>query len=121
VNPEEIAFFAPMPGLPPLYAALRGRLAERYPGMRVKVGKTQISFANRHLFAMVSLPRPRGRGDSLLVSFGLPYRVDSPRIAQAVEPYPNRWTHHVFIAREDDLDGQLMDWLDAAFHFSMAK
>jgi hypothetical protein len=60
VNPEEIAFFAPMPGLPPLYAALRGRLAERYPGMRVKVGKTQISFANRHLFAMVSLPRPRG-------------------------------------------------------------
>ncbi|NLF26474.1 MAG: hypothetical protein GX592_01145 [Clostridiales bacterium] len=124
MNMDEALFFDRMPPMRSVYAALRERLVEKYPVMRVKVDKTQISFRNRHLFAMVSLPLRRMKGAPevyMLVSFGVPYRLDSPRIVQAVEPYPNRWTHHVPVAREEDLDAELMGWLDAAFHFSMAK
>lgn len=113
-----------MPEMLPVYEALRNRIVERYGNVQVKVSKTQISFRNRHLFAMVSLPLRRAKNAPalyMLVSFGLSYRLDSPRIFQAVEPYPNRWTHHVLIERRDEVDAQLMEWLDAAFHFSMAK
>lgn len=124
MNADEAVFFAKLPAMLPVYAALRGMLLAKYPDVCVKVDKTQISFRNRHLFAMVSLPLRRIKGipeACMLVSFGLPYRLYSPRVFRAVEPYPNRWTHHVPVARADDLDAELMEWLDAAFHFSMIK
>ena len=121
---EEVAFFHEMPQLLSLYAPLREQLARAHPDMGVRVSKTQISFRNRHVFAMVSLPFRRLRGwpeAYLLVSFGLPYRKESPRIVQVVEAYSNRWTHHVPIVSEDEIDDALMSWLDEAFWFSAAK
>ena len=44
-----------------------------------------------------------------------------PRIAVATEPYPNRWTHHVVVARPEDVDGELLGWLEAAWTFSEHK
>lgn len=121
---DELQFFDKMPRLLPLYLNLREKLAEAFPDMEVKVSKTQISFRNRHVFAMASLPVRRLRGWSgeyLLVSFGLNYKKESPRIAQAVEPYPNRWTHHVPIQAEEELDGELLAWLEEAYQFSVRK
>ena len=121
---DEIAFFNRMPRMLPLYAALREKLERAYPDMDVRVAKTQISFRNRHVFAMASLPWRKVKGwpeAYLLVSFGLPCRKESPRIAQAVEAYPNRWTHHVLVVEEDEIDDTLMSWLDEAFWFSAAK
>lgn len=121
---DEIAFFNRMPRMLPLYAALREKLERAYPDMDVRVAKTQISFRNRHVFAMASLPWRKVKGwpeAYLLVSFGLPCRKESPRIAQAVEAYPNRWTHHVLVVTEDEIDDTLMSWLDEAFWFSAAK
>lgn len=121
---DEIAFFNRMPQMLPLYAALREKLERAYPDMDVRVARTQISFRNRHVFAMASLPWRRVKGwpeAYLLVSFGLPCRKESPRIAQAVEAYPNRWTHHVLVVAEDEIDDTLMSWLDEAFWFSAAK
>lgn len=121
---DEIAFFNRMPQMLPLYAALREKLERAYPDMDVRVARTQISFRNRHVFAMASLPWRKVKGwpeAYLLVSFGLPCRKESPRIAQAVEAYPNRWTHHVLVVAEDEIDNTLMSWLDEAFWFSAAK
>lgn len=121
---DEIAFFNRIPQMLPLYAALREKLERAYPDMDVRVAKTQISFRNRHVFAMASLPWRKVKGwpeAYLLVSFGLPCRKESPRIAQAVEAYPNRWTHHVLVVAEDEIDDTLMSWLDEAFWFSAAK
>ena len=121
---DEIAFFNRMPRMLPLYAALREKLERAYPDMDVRVAKTQISFRNRHVFAMASLPWRKVKGwpeAYLLVSFGLPCRKESPRIAQAVEAYPNRWTHHILVVAEDEIDDTLMSWLDEAFWFSAAK
>lgn len=124
MTPDELLFFDKMPRLLPLYQALREKLQSAYPDMAVKVTKTQISFRNRHVFAMASLPWRRMKGwpaEYLLVSFGLSHQKQSPRIAQSVEPYPNRWTHHVPVERVEELDAELLGWLDEAFQFSMVK
>ena len=77
----------------------------------------------RRLYAAASLPRRRKGWPErcLLLTFGLARRVESPRIAVAVEPYPNRWTHHVTVAGEAELDGELMDWLREAHDFALPK
>ena len=121
---DELTYFEQMPQMLPLYNVLKGKLEKQYSDMETRVTKTQISFRNRHVFAMASLPWRKVKGwpkQYLLVSFGLSYQKESPRIAQSVEAYPNRWTHHVIVEKETDLDDELMGWIDEAFQFSMVK
>ena len=113
-HPEELA----------LYAGVFPALEAAFPEARVKVQKSQISFYGKHLFAMVSIPVRRKKGwpeHCLLLSFGLGRRENDSRIAVATEPYPGRWTHHVVLARPEELDGQLLAWLREAWDFSQAK
>lgn len=121
---DETMFFNTMPTMLPLYEALLQKLQAAYPDMERKVSKTQISLRNRHVFAMVSLPWRRVKGwpkEYLLVSFGLSYRKESPRIAAATEPYPNRWTHHVLLQHTYEVDAELLAWLEEAYQFSLVK
>lgn len=121
---DEMMFFSKLPNKLPPYELLRERLLQAYPQMQLKVTATQISFRNRYVFAMVSLPWRRVKGwpeEYMLVSFGLGHRSDSPRIAQAVEAYPNRWTHHVIVERTEQIDDELMSLIDEAYSFSMTK
>lgn len=95
-----------------------------FPEGTVKVQKSQISFYGRHLFAAASLP-VRRRKDwpkmCLMVTVGLPYRLDSPRVVAASEPYPGRWTHHVLVTEADQIDEELMGWLREAWNFAESK
>ena len=121
---DELLFFNAHPGLLPLYEALRGKILAAQPDASVRISKTQISFRSRYIFAMVSLPVRRRKGwpeEYLLFSFALGRRLDSPRVAQAVEPYPNRWTHHVLLTEPGQLDGEWMGWVEEAWRFSMTK
>ena len=121
---DELLFFNAHPGLLPLYEALRGKILAAQPDASVRISKTQISFRSRYIFAMVSLPVHRRKGwpeEYLLFSFGLGRRLDSPRVVQAVEPYPNRWTHHVLLTEPGQLDGEWMGWVEEAWRFSMTK
>ncbi len=107
-----------------LYQALFTRLEAAFPDASVKVQKSQISFYNRHLFAAASLPLRRRKEwpkVCILVTIGLSYRLSSPRIAVATEPYPNRWTHHVVISEAGQIDEELLGWLREAYDFAMAK
>ena len=107
-----------------LYAALERRMLAAHPQVTVKVQKTQITFSARFGFAWFWLPDRRVKGcpeAKLMVSFGLDHRVESPRIFAAVEPYPNRWTHHLLLSAPDEVDEQLMDWLQEAACFSQNK
>ena len=100
------------------------RMEAAFPDASVKVQKSQISFYHRHLFAAASLPLRRRKGwpkQALLVTLGLPYRLDSPRVAVAVEPYPGRWTHHVLVSEPGQIDGELLGWLREAYDFALAK
>ena len=77
-------------------------------------------------FAMWNLPLSgpllTGTNLLLLLLWGyLAYRLSSPRIAVATEPYPNRWTHHVVISEAGQIDEELLGWLREAYDFAMAK
>ena len=124
MSTEEIMFFNQWPQLLSLYETLCDKLCAAYPDVKIKVAKTKISFYNRHMFAMASLPVRRRKewpSSYLMVSFGLGIPIASPRIAAKVEAYPGRWTHHVLIEYEAQLDGELLGWLDEAYRFALAK
>lgn len=124
ITMDEAMLFDRWPQVLPLYTVLREKLTAIYPDMTVKATKTQVSFRNRHVFAMASPPWRRAKGwpeNYLLVSFGLAHRSDSPRVAQCVEPYPGRWTHHVVVTHVEEMDGELMALIDEAYHFAMVK
>ena len=121
---DVLAFFAGKPWALPLYEAVFAQMDRLFPDAAVKVQKSQISFYGRHLFAAVSLPLRRKKTwpeECIIVTFGLGAKVEDPRIAVAVEPYPNRWTHHVVVAREEEIDGELMDWIQEAYDFANQK
>ena len=107
-----------------LFQSLVQAMEATLPPIRVKVQKSQISFYNPRLFAAASLPLRRKKDwprECLMVTVGLSRRLESPRVAVAVEPYPNRWTHHVLITREEEIDGELLAWLAEAYQFAQTK
>ena len=118
-------FFAGRPGALELYRLFERRVLEEVDGVHIRVQKTQISFSNRHNFAFVSLLPVRREAERpaewITVSFGLRRRLDSPRIDAAVEPWPERWTHHILISAPDQIDGELMDWVREAAVFANSK
>lgn len=73
MNGDAVVFFDKAPELLPLYAALEDAILARCPDAQVLVMKSQIAFTVARRFAFASL-----RGRRLIVTFGLPYRVESP-------------------------------------------
>lgn len=122
---DELLFFNKREGALPLYEALKEAIFTNCGQTTIQVKKSQISFVNRHLFGAVSFTAVRRANERpnpyLTVTFGLPYRLTSPRIDAAVEAYPNRWTHHILIGTTDEIDAELLSWLRAAADFSNAK
>lgn len=114
-NPDILMMLGRNPSLLPLYELAEEKILT-LPDVRIKAGKTQVGFYNRHLFAALWT-----RKNFLGLSFGLGYRLEHPRITESVEPYPNRWTHHVHIREPGDIDEQLMAWLREAYDFALNK
>lgn len=117
---DELLFFNKSGSALPIYERLSRLIGENLPETTIKVAKTQISFFCRNMFAAVSLPRKKSQ-PGIIVSFGLSYQRVSPRISLAVEPYPNRWTHHVAVETCAEIDGELLDWLKEAYEFARIK
>lgn len=122
---NELLFFDRHPAALPLYEKLKGSILAEIPETRIEVRKTQISFFTKHMFAAASFTpvrKAKERPDPFLtVTFGLRCRKNSPRIAATVEPYPDRWTHHVMIGSTEEVDAELMGFIREAAIFSSGK
>ena len=109
----------------PIYERLEDAILTRIPNVKIKVAKTQITFANRRGFAFVSFNPCRKAKDRpavwMTISFGLGCRRESPRIDVATEPYPGRWTHHVMVGSADEIDEELLGWIQEAAEFAGTK
>ena len=109
----------------PLYRAFEELLFASFPVVNRLVQKTQISFSNRHVFACVSFARVKRKAELptgyMVITLGLPARLDSERVAVKTEPYPGRWTHHIVISKPEDLDEELLSWVREAYNFAAAK
>lgn len=125
MGPDILFFFREKPEALPLYEAFAGRLLAELEGVNIKTQKTQITFTNPRVFSAVSfLParRAKDRPDPYItITLGLNRRESSPRIDQASEPYPGRWTHHLVIGSEAEIDDELMAWVREAYDFAAAK
>ena len=107
-----------------LYETLFRHLEAELPDASVRVQKSQISFYGRHLFGAASLPVRRKKTwpeHCIVVTVGLSHRLGSPRVAVATEPYPGRWTHHILISEETQIDDELLGWLKEAWAFAESK
>ena len=117
-------FFNSNPQALSLYEIFENAICTEFEDVRIKVQKTQISFYNKHLFACVSLPvrKIKSRPDTCLVfTIGLNRKLEHLRVAYTVEPYPGRWTHHIPLGCEDEIDDELMEWIKEAYGFAMLK
>lgn len=125
MDPDILFFFENHMESLPLYEALEKRILNEIDNVRIKVQKSQISFYNRHLFACVSFLRTRKKKDLpkryIVLTLGLNRKKDSPRIEIATQPYPSRWTHHILITQEEEIDVELMNWIKEAASFSEQK
>lgn len=118
---DELRFFDAHPRELPPYNALRDRLLAAFPGTRVVVYKTQIAFRDHRNYCWVWLPlRPmRDRPAAyVIVTFVLAERLASPRIVEAVEPRPGRWTHHVLVQAPEEVDAELLGWIGTAYRLA---
>jgi len=119
-----LLFFDGHPRAFPLYQALEAAILQRFEGVRIWVGKTQIGFYGEHLFACASFLPARKKADRpdpfLTVSFGLDTPLRHPR-AVAVQVSPRRYTHHVLIGAPEEVDDVLMGWIEASYALSCKK
>lgn len=117
---EEILFFDGNGEGLRLYALLKDELLARHPETLFLPAKTQISLKSRFVFGCVSLPRRKGQ-QGLILTLGLPFRLESPRVQQVSQPYPGRWTHHIFLGGPEEADSEIREWTEAAHRFAREK
>ena len=125
LSESELLFFDASPDALPLYLRLRERILAEIPETAVEVKKTQISLRNGFLFAAVSFTPVRRAAQRppvfLTLTLGLPAQLCSPRVDVAVEVSPRRWTHHILLSREEEIDEELLGWLREAAAFAGRK
>lgn len=122
---DTLMFFDNHPTAVPLYEAFEAKLLEIFPLTTIRVQKTQITFSNRHVYACVSFQRVRKKADLpdsyIVITLGLPYPLESDRVAVKTEPYPGRWTTHIVVGAIEELDDELFVWIRQAYNFSESK
>lgn len=109
-------FFAGQEASRTLFDALQAEI--RLLGdVELRVTKSQVSFRRRIAFAWAWMPGEylRRKAAPLVLSLSLRRRDASPRWKQIVEPYPGRFTHHLELYSNADLDEEVRHWLREAW------
>ena len=121
---DELIFFERFPQYLSAYAVFKKKVEARWPDTEIKVEKVKISFKSSRVFTIVSPPYRTFKGrpkEHILFSFELPYCKRSPRIAQASEVFPGRWAHHVVITEKEEIDKELLSWIEEAYEFALNR
>ncbi len=81
------------------------------------VSKSQISWRRRINFAFVWMPGMYLKRSTvpLVLTVDLRRRDPSPRWKEVVEPYPGRFTHHLELRSEAQIDEEVKGWLREAW------
>ena len=116
MNQETLLFFDKKPEALSLYETFEKKVLSEISNVTIKVQKTQISFSNKHNFAFASFLPVKKAKDRPKAFLTITFRSHG-----AVEADPNRWTHHMMITRADEIDEEVMGWIQEAAGFSAEK
>lgn len=99
-----------------IFDALRAAIAEIGP-VDVRVTKSQVAFRRRRAFAWAWMPGMYLRGDHapLVLTLSFAGAQESPRWKEIVEAAPGRFTHHLELWAESEIDEEVRDWLREAW------
>jgi hypothetical protein len=112
-TPEQ--FFQGSPTGLALYVAVAEAISLIGPA-DVRVTKSQIAFRRRKGFAFVWRPdQYLNSAVPLVLSFGLPYELHSPRCKEVVHVAPKVWMHHVELRDRRQVDAEIRGWLAVAY------
>jgi hypothetical protein len=98
-----------------VYETVRQRLGELGP-FETRTTKSQIAFRRRRGFAYLWLPGQdlRGPHADVVLSIALDRHDASSRFKEVVQPTPGRWMHHLELGDPDDVDAEVVRWLEEA-------
>ncbi len=122
---DTLMFFDKYPDAVPIHLCFEETIYSVFPYVNKRVQKSQITYSNRHVFACVSFARVKRKAEIpspyLVITLGLPYPLESGRVAVKTEPYPGRWTTHIVVGSTDEIDEELIGWVRQAYAFSDSK
>lgn len=82
----------------------------------VRVSRSQVAFRRRVGFAYLWRPGQYVRSEvPVVLSVALPRQDTSLRWKQVVHPSPGVWMHHLELHSPAEVDGEVRDWLQAAY------
>jgi hypothetical protein len=98
-----------------LFDCLR-ELIETLGPVEILVRQSQVAFRRDIAFAYAWMPGKylHGRGAPLVLTIGFRHRDTSPPWKKVVEAAPGRFTHHMEIHSQNDIDEQVCGWLQEA-------
>ena len=101
-------FFDGRPEARTIFDALRSAV-EECGQATVHVSRSQVGFRRRRSFAAAWIPDRYLHGEHapLVLTLFLPYRLDSQRFKEVVEPGPGRFTHHLELGGPAEVDGEV--------------
>ena len=104
MNSDILFFFGEHMDALPLYERLEDQILTQIPEVKIKVAKTQITFANKRGFAFVSFNpcrKAKNRPEIwMTITFGLGYRIDSPSVDFAATSPTARGKKSTFTGKE---------------------
>lgn len=88
-----------------------------WDGVKRADQKSQVGFSRRHPFVALWVPEQylRRHMAPVVLSIMARRRISSPRFKEVVEPSPGRFTHHIELSSEGDVDPVVVGWLKEAW------
>jgi hypothetical protein len=110
------AFFAGNPVSRRLFDALQTCVLTT-GAVDLRITRSQVAFVHRRPFAWAWMAgRWLGPGHApLVLTVALRRRDPSPRWKEVVEPAPGRFTHHLELHEDTDIDEEVRSWLVEAW------
>ncbi|HYN66191.1 MAG TPA: DUF5655 domain-containing protein [Ornithinibacter sp.] len=87
-----------------------------HPDVTERTTTSQVAFRRRTGFAFLWLPGRylRHPAAEVVLSVGLPRRVDSSRFKEVAHPAGSTWIHHLEVHAVGDVDDEVAGWLREA-------
>jgi hypothetical protein len=84
---------------------------------QVRVARTQVTFARRRGFAFLWSPQrwQGGRAAPLVLTLALREPDHSQRWKEVYQVRPELWNHHLEIRAADEIDHEVLHWLNRAW------